>query len=248
MFTVHFRNIIYEQTDPDTGYDVDPNTGLLIDPDTGLLIDPDTGLLYDPVSGNYYDPETMQLIDPATGEFIDPDTGDPIPREQAPIDPNTGQPVDPGTDVQTATSVDPNIGQPPQIDPSQLEQDPETGMLVDPNTGTYYNPQTMQPVDPSQVPQEAANLVANQQQQTNLEIIKNVEKYIIYSKLLNLKYSLENSNILNKDPKEFNELIYHLTILLSFFDTFDYDQIVQISNFLISRIDSLLNVKNVKKK
>lgn len=247
MFTVHFRNIIYEQTDPDTGYEVDPNTGLLIDPDTGLL--------YDPQSGNYYDRETLQLVDPATGEFIDPETGDPLPPElQKSTDQVTSADssqanVQPLGDPSQVAFVDPSQANvQPLVDPSQLQQDLETGMLIDPNTGSYYNPQTMQQIDPSQVPQEAANLVADQQQQTNLEIIKNVEKYIIYSKLLNLKYSLETSNIPNKDPKEFNDLIYHLTILLSFFDTFDYDQIVQISNFLISRIDSLLNVKSEKKK
>jgi hypothetical protein len=213
MYTVYFRDVIFEQTDPVTGYEVDPKTNLLVDPDTKLLFNSQTG--------EYFDPKTLQLIDPATGEFIDPETGDPIISVKK-LDQEQTPPVE-------------DLNQPPPVivDPSQLQSDPQTGLLLDPNTNTYYDPQTLQPVDPNQV-------LADQQQQTNLEIIKNVEKYIIYNKLLNLKHILDNTTYNSKNRKESNDIIYYLTILLSFYDTFDYNQIVQISNYLISRINSLL--------
>lgn len=217
MYTVYFRDVIFEQTDVSTGYEVDPKTKLLIDPDTKLLFNPQTG--------EYFDPQTLQLIDPATGEFINPETGDPIEPSPPPVE----EPVQPAVSAPTPETT----ATLPPIDPSQLQQDPQTGLLIDPSTNTYFDPQTLQPVDPNQV-------LANQQQQTNLEIIKNVEKYIIYSKLLNLKYILDSSPYNSKNRKESNDVIYHLTILLSFFDSFDYNQIVQISNYLISRINNLL--------
>lgn len=194
MYTVFFRELIVEQTDPDTGYEVDPNTGLLIDADNGLL--------FDPQSGNYYNPQNMQLTDPATGEALDPETGEPLPNQ----DPPPEQPTN-----ATSEAPDPN----------------STASTQDPN---------------------AEDMLASQDQQVNNESIDNVERYIIYSKLLNLKYSLENSSIPNKDPKELNDVIYHMTILLTFFDSFTKDQIVEIATFLTSRINSLLNVQEQNKK
>lgn len=198
MYTLFYRELLTEQTDPSTGFEIDP--------DTNLLIDPDTGLLYDPTSGHYFDKQSMQMVDPATGEFLDPDTGEPLPPPQ---------------------ELPPDQQLPPEEDPIAQNGDPTQ-------------------VDPSQADptQSAEQMVNAQQDQIKVQLSQNVEKYILFQKLSNLKYSLEHlPHTVNRGP-EFNDLLYHLTILLTFFDTFEYDQIVQISDFIISAFDEIITAQS----
>jgi hypothetical protein len=73
------------------------------------------------------------------------------------------------------------------------------------------------------------------QTQINVANTDNIQKYILFNKILNLKYQLENSNVQKLDAQSYNDAVYFLNILISFFDTFSLDD-------LTSKIDMVLNV------
>jgi hypothetical protein len=64
--------------------------------------------------------------------------------------------------------------------------------------------------------------------------IENIQKYILFNKILNLKYQLENSPIRKLDHKSYSEALYFLNIIISFFDSFSL-------NDLNVTIDMVLN-------
>ncbi len=64
--------------------------------------------------------------------------------------------------------------------------------------------------------------------------IENLQKYVLFNKVLNLKYQLENSTIRKLDYKSYSEAVYFLNIIISFFDSFSL-------NDLNITIDNVLN-------
>jgi hypothetical protein len=84
------------------------------------------------------------------------------------------------------------------------------------------------PPPPPSPEQVQAQLIA-----ANLE---NIQKYILFNKLITLKYQLENSDLTQFDPKLFSESLYYLDILITFFDTFTLIDLTNSLNYLLDRL------------
>jgi hypothetical protein len=69
------------------------------------------------------------------------------------------------------------------------------------------------------------------------EEFEGVKKYILFTKVQELKHYLDTSMV------ESDELIYILEILLNFFDLFSYDQIVNILDYVTDEISKLARKK-----
>ena len=94
------------------------------------------------------------------------------------------------------------------------------------------DPNTIPPPPPS--PEE----VKAQINQSNNE---NIQKYILFNKVVDLKYQLENRNLDKVNVLEYNDCLYFLNILIQFFNSFEFNDLVVKINVVLDEI-----AKNLK--
>lgn len=85
--------------------------------------------------------------------------------------------------------------------------------------------QEPQPPSPDQV--QAQITAAN---------IENIQKYVLFNKVLSLKYQLESSDIQKTDYKTYSESLYFLNVLISFFDSFSLNDLNTSINYVLDTI------------
>jgi hypothetical protein len=64
-----------------------------------------------------------------------------------------------------------------------------------------------------------------------------LKKYIIYSKIRELKDKLEDSEIVSNE--NYKDVLYFLNIILNFFEIFEYDQLVGMVDNVVARIEKM---------
>lgn len=96
--------------------------------------------------------------------------------------------------------------------------------------------QQQEPVQPDQPVQQPVVDPAAQQLAEPPEMIE-FKKYIIFGKLKELKDSLENASIVYS--KDYKDVVYFINILITFYDIFEYEQLINIINVLIDKIEKL---------
>jgi hypothetical protein len=78
--------------------------------------------------------------------------------------------------------------------------------------------------------------------QINQSNNENIQKYVLFSKIVDLKYQLENRDLHKIDPLSYNESLYFLNILIKFFDSFQFDDLVLKVNVILDEIAKNLKV------
>lgn len=93
-------------------------------------------------------------------------------------------------------------------------------------------------VDPNVIQPPSPEEVKAQINQSNNE---NIQKYILFNKIVDLKYQLENRNLDKIDVLKYNDCLYFLNILIQFFNSFEYNDLVIKINVVLDEI-----AKNLK--
>jgi len=98
--------------------------------------------------------------------------------------------------------------------------------------------EVVQPQQYQEPPPPDPEQVKAQINQSNNE---NIQKCILFNKIVDLKYQLENRNLDKVDVLKYNDSLYFLNILIQFFNTFEF-------NDLVVKIDVVLDMiaKNLK--
>jgi hypothetical protein len=72
--------------------------------------------------------------------------------------------------------------------------------------------------------------------------VENIQKYILFNKILSLKYQLENSEIRKTDYDIYSEAIYFLNIIINFFDGFNLNDLTITINYVLDNIIKATNL------
>jgi hypothetical protein len=73
-----------------------------------------------------------------------------------------------------------------------------------------------------------------------------LKKYIIYTKIREMKDKLEDSDIVANE--KYKDVLYFLNIILNFFDIFEYDQLVGMVDNVVARIEKMESSADKKSK
>ena len=93
--------------------------------------------------------------------------------------------------------------------------------------------QQQEPAPPSPEQVQAQITAAN---------IENVQKYVLFNKVLSLKYQLENSELQKSDYKLFSESMYFLNVVINFFDSFSLNDLTISINYILDNIIKTTNL------
>ena len=77
---------------------------------------------------------------------------------------------------------------------------------------------------------------AAEEELTQSDLFVNIKKFKIYTKLRDLKYQLNNSDLVTRET---SQIINILDIVISFFDVFDYDQLLDVVKVVSEKLDKL---------
>lgn len=97
-------------------------------------------------------------------------------------------------------------------------------------------------VDPNQPPPAPAP--EEVRAQINVSNNENIQKYVLFNKVVNLKYQLENRDLHKFNTKAYNDAIYFLNVLISFFNTFEFEDLVVKINVILDEIQTNLLVSS----
>jgi hypothetical protein len=93
------------------------------------------------------------------------------------------------------------------------------------------------------VPQEPPPPSPEQiQAQITAANIENIQKYVLFNKVLSLKYQLESSDIQKIDYKNYSESLYFLNVIISFFDSFSLNDLNTSINYILDTIIKTTNL------
>jgi hypothetical protein len=107
------------------------------------------------------------------------------------------------------------------------------------NFSLIYEANQQSQIDPNALPPPPSpEEVKAQINQSNNE---NIQKYILFNKVVDLKYQLENRNLDKVDVLKYNDCLYFLNILIQFFNSFEFNDLVVKINVLLDEI-----AKNLK--
>ena len=119
---------------------------------------------------------------------------------------------------QNVNIMQPGEQPPPEAGGAEQPQLPEGGQ----DQQQPPPPETAEPLPPEEEPPEE---------------FEGVKKYILFTKIQELKHYLDTSVV------ESDELMYILEILLNFFDLFNYEQIVNVLDYVTDEISKLARKK-----
>ncbi len=98
-------------------------------------------------------------------------------------------------------------------------------------------------IEAKQPQQEPAPPTPEQvQAQITAANIENVQKYVLFNKVLSLKYQLENSELQKSDYKLFSESMYFLNVVINFFDSFSLNDLTVSINYILDNIIKTTNL------
>jgi len=66
--------------------------------------------------------------------------------------------------------------------------------------------------------------------------VENIQKFILFNKVITLKFQLENSEIKKLDHKSYSEAIYFLNTIMNFFDSFSLNDLNTSINYVLDNI------------
>jgi hypothetical protein len=73
--------------------------------------------------------------------------------------------------------------------------------------------------------------------------VENIQKYILFNKVLVLKYQLENSEIQKTDYKTFSDSMYFLNVVINFFTSFTINDLMLSVNYILDNIIKSTNLQ-----
>ncbi|MBC8427580.1 MAG: hypothetical protein H8D97_01675 [Proteobacteria bacterium] len=91
-------------------------------------------------------------------------------------------------------------------------------------------------------PEDEQGLSPEETQELEFDALK---KYIIFTKIRELKDKIENIEIVVSE--EYKKILYFLNIIMNFFDLFEYDQLVGIVDEVVLKVEKLDSNANNKK-
>lgn len=65
---------------------------------------------------------------------------------------------------------------------------------------------------------------------------ENIQSYILFNKILSLKYQLENSELVKTDYKTYSDAMYFLNTIISFFSSFSLNDLNVSINYVLDNI------------
>jgi len=74
--------------------------------------------------------------------------------------------------------------------------------------------------------------------------VENIQKYVLFNKVISLKYQLENSDAKKIDYATYSEALYFLNVVINFFDSFSLNDLVITINYVLDNIIKSLNLND----
>lgn len=103
--------------------------------------------------------------------------------------------------------------------------------IIEAKQNTVQPPEPPPPPSPDQI--QAQITAAN---------IENIQKYVLFNKVLSLKYQLENSDVQKTDYATYSESLYFLNVVINFFDSFSLNDLIVTINYVLDNIIKSLNL------
>jgi len=100
--------------------------------------------------------------------------------------------------------------------------------------------QPSEPPTPTPPPPPSPEQIQAQITAANVE---NIQKYVLFNKILSLKYQLENSDAQKTDYETYSESLYFLNVVINFFDSFSLNDLIVTINYILDNIIKSLNLK-----
>ena len=123
--------------------------------------------------------------------------------------------------------------QPPAGGGPEQQASPPGGAEQPPQEGGGGGPPGL-PGQEELPPEDEQGLSPEETQELEFDALK---KYIIFTKIRELKDKIEDSDISVSD--DYKKILYFLNIIVNFFDLFEYDQLVGIVDEVVSKVEKL---------
>lgn len=105
--------------------------------------------------------------------------------------------------------------------------------IIEAKQTTVQQPEVPPPPSPDQI--QAQITAAN---------VENIQKYVLFNKVLSLKYQLENSDVQKTDYATYSEALYFLNVVINFFDSFSLNDLIITINYVLDNIIKSLNLND----